>query len=107
MKDNKVLLIVIAALLALTVAATGVLIFRGAPAGSTAVSEGRILNTISVSSTGEVTVLPDVGYISLGIETQDSDVKAAENENSAIMDDIMKALEDFDIEGHRHQNGGL
>lgn len=98
MKDNKVLLIVIAALLVLSVAATGVLIFRPAQANSATVSGGEIINTISVSSRGEVTVLPDVGYISLGIETKDPDVKAAENENSTIMDKIMKALKEFDIE---------
>ena len=98
MKDNKILLIVIAALLVLTVAATGVLIFRQAPAGSAVVSEKQLLNTISVSSTGEVTVLPDVGYISLGIETQNADVKIAGNENAAVMKDIMAALKKFNIE---------
>jgi hypothetical protein len=96
MNDNKILLILISALLVLALITTGVVIFKNdsAPAAS---SNGTLLNTISVSSDGKVTVLPDVGYISLGIETKDQDVKAAEDENSKIMDDIMKALKDFDI----------
>lgn len=97
MKDNKILLVVIAALLVLSVVATGVLIFKNSSTGSI-VSEKQIVNTISVSSKGEVTVLPDVGYISLGIETKNIDVKTAENENSEIMNEIMAALKEFNVE---------
>ena len=95
--NNKILLIVTAALLALTVIFTGILLVKttGTAANSPA---GQIVNTISVSSTGKVTVLPDVGYISLGIETKDPDVKIAEDDNSEIMDAIMSALAKFDIE---------
>ena len=97
MNDNKILLILISALLVLALITTGVVIFKNDSAPAAA-SNGTLINTISVSSDGKVTVLPDVGYITLGIETKDVDVKAAEDENSKIMDDIMKALKDFDIE---------
>ncbi len=97
MNDNKILMVVIAVLLVLSVVATGVLIFK-TNSNETVVAGSQSVNTISVSSQGKVTVLPDVGYISLGIETKNIDVKVAENENSAIMDDIMAALKEFDIE---------
>ena len=98
MKDNKILLIVIAALLLFTTIATGTLLFGGTSKNAMQTTTQReLLNTISVNSRGEVTVLPDVGYIQLGIETKDPDVKKAENANSKIMDDIMEALKKFDI----------
>ncbi len=97
MNDNKILLILISALLVLALITTGVVIFKNDSSLASS-SGGTLLNTISVSSDGKVTVLPDVGYISLGIETKDKDVKAAEDENSKLMDDIMKALKKFDID---------
>lgn len=97
MKDNKVLLMVIVALLVLSIVATGVLVFSNNSNGTTGSNSGNV-NTLSVAGKGEVTTLPDVGYISLGIETKNADVKIAENENSAIMDKILKALKGFDVE---------
>jgi uncharacterized protein YggE len=95
MNNNKILVILISALLVLSLITTGALLFGGASKQSN--SSGQLVNTISVSSTGEVTVLPDVGYISLGIETKDADVKEAEEDNSKIMNSIMEALKEFDI----------
>ncbi len=94
--NNKILLILIAAVLVLSLASTGILLFNGN--AKTNETKDGIVNSISVSSTGEVTVMPDVGYISLGIETKKEDVKDAEEENSKIMNDIMDSLKDFDIE---------
>ncbi len=94
--NNKILIILIAAVLVLSLASTGVLLFGGNSKSD--MTQGGQTNTISVSSTGEVTVLPDVGYISLGIETKNADVKKAEEENSKTMDAIMDALKKFDIE---------
>ena len=95
MKDNKILLIVIAALLTLSIVATGVLIFRNNPTPSGSIS--TTVNTLSVSGEGSVTVIPDVGYISLGVESKDVDVKTAENDNSGKMDAIIKELAALDI----------
>jgi uncharacterized protein YggE len=100
MKDNKLLLVVIALLLVVSIVATGVLILRQ-DNKSEKVSipqKESIVNTISVSSNGKVTVLPDVGYISLGVETHNADVKKAENENSNIMDAIQKAVTKLGVE---------
>ncbi len=97
MKDNKILLIIVATLLALSVITSGVLLFRNnSNTSSQAISSSR--NTLSVSSEGSVTVIPDVGYISLGIETKNADVKEAENENSTTMHAITEALEGLGIE---------
>lgn len=96
MKDNKTLLIVIASLLVLSIVATGVLIFDRA--GSRASSTNTIVNTISVSSSGSITVLPDVGYISLGVDTENADVKKAEDENSKIMNAIIMAMGKLGVE---------
>jgi uncharacterized protein len=98
MKDNKLLLVVIALLLVVSIVATGVLIFKGNKGTTEVVSEKSIVNTISVSSTGKVTVLPDVGYVSLGVETHDEDVKKAENDNSNIMKAIKDAVAKLGVE---------
>ncbi len=96
MKDNKLLLIIIAALLVLSIVATGVLIFG--KTGSQATATKTLLNTISVSSKGSVTVIPDVGYISLGVETEDANVKTAEEQNSKTMNAIVIALGKLGVE---------
>jgi uncharacterized protein YggE len=75
--------------------ATGVLIFRGS---STVISSDATTNTLYVSGEGSITVIPDVGYISLGVETKSPDVKTAEDENSTKMNAIIVALSDLGIE---------
>lgn len=53
---------------------------------------------VTVSGTGEVTVKPDVAYISIGVETRDEDASVAQDENKAIMNKIITALEKVGID---------
>lgn len=49
-------------------------------------------NAITSSATGELLVTPDRAEISLSVQTQNADVKAAQSENAKIMNDVMNAL---------------
>ncbi len=50
------------------------------------------VSTISVSGTCEISVPADVGYIQLGVETQNKDVKEAQDENAQAMENIIEAV---------------
>jgi len=47
---------------------------------------------IWVSGTGEVTVVPDVAVLTLGVEAQDTTVSAAQSEATAAMNAVVNAL---------------
>jgi uncharacterized protein YggE len=47
---------------------------------------------ITTSATGEVLVAPDMAQISVGVQTQSPDVRVAQAENAAIMDNLVNAL---------------
>lgn len=49
-------------------------------------------STINVSGTCEISVPADVGYIQMGVETQDKDVKTAQEENAESMQSIIDAV---------------
>jgi uncharacterized protein YggE len=53
---------------------------------------------IWVTGEGKVTAVPDVAVISLGIQSQETTVEAAQAKAAAAMDDVMKALENAGIE---------
>jgi uncharacterized protein YggE len=54
--------------------------------------------TISVSGEGKVTAVPDIAQISLGVETQKSDVATAQKENTTKVNDLIASLKDMDID---------
>lgn len=49
-------------------------------------------STINVSGTCEISVPADVAYIQLGVETQDKDVKTAQEENAESMQNMIDAV---------------
>jgi uncharacterized protein YggE len=49
-------------------------------------------NLISVSGTGEILTAPDIGLATFGVQTENQDVKIAQQENARIMDGIISAL---------------
>ncbi|MDR0999296.1 MAG: SIMPL domain-containing protein [Clostridiales bacterium] len=63
-------------------------------AGSASSSEAR---KIIVTGTGSVNVKPDIAYIDIGVSTQNSDAKAAQNENSASMDKVIAAIKSLGV----------
>jgi len=54
-------------------------------------------NLITVSGTGEVTTAPDIALVTLGVQTENADVKTAQEENAMIMDDLITSLLDAGI----------
>ncbi len=53
---------------------------------------------IWVTGVGEVTVIPDIAMLSLGVETQAATVAEAQQEAAQAMDAVMGVLADFGIE---------
>ncbi|MCE5297817.1 MAG: SIMPL domain-containing protein [Methanoregulaceae archaeon] len=49
-------------------------------------------NLISVSGSGEILTSPDIGLATFGVQTENQDVKAAQQENARIMDGIISTL---------------
>ena len=69
-----------------------------AACGETDVIVGQAGDGISVTGTGSVTVQPDVGVLSLGIEVRASTVARARSEAAEAMEAIRDSLEDNGIE---------
>jgi uncharacterized protein YggE len=66
-------------------------------------SSDRVITT---SATGEVLVAPDMAQISIGVQTQSPDVKAAQAQNAVIMDNIVNALLGAGLEKNDIQTTG-
>lgn len=58
-------------------------------AGAETEPKGHI---VTVTGDGAVTVKPDIGYLSVGVETSDPDAKKAQEANKVAMDSLIKAL---------------
>jgi len=54
-------------------------------------------NGISVTGQGSITMKPDVAYISLGVETMDTDAGKARTANDAAMAKVLAAIKGFGI----------
>jgi len=52
---------------------------------------------VSVNGTGSITVKPDMGTITVGVETEDADASVAQAANKEKMDAVMAALEELGI----------
>jgi len=55
------------------------------------------ISTINVSGTCDISVPADVGYIQLGVETQNKNVKEAQDENAKTMDEIIEAVKQLGL----------
>ncbi len=55
-------------------------------------------NTVSASGIGNISVKPDVAYVTIGAETKKMSSAAASKENAKIMDAMLKALKTEGIE---------
>jgi uncharacterized protein YggE len=62
------------------------------PVAATAADPACPENLISVSGTGEILTAPDIGLATFGVQTENQDVKIAQQENARIMDGIISAL---------------
>ena len=61
-----------------------------APASGGAYSS---VNTLGVTGQSQVSLIPDIAYISIGVRTEASDVSRAVSQNARQVDDVMAALE--------------
>jgi uncharacterized protein len=59
---------------------------------SAAASDSVVPNIITSTATGEIRTTPDRAEISVGVETENPDVKVAQADNARIMNDVMNAL---------------
>lgn len=51
------------------------------------------VNSLAVTGTGQVSVAPDIAYISIGVHTESSDVGVAVANNAREVDNVMAALQ--------------
>lgn len=49
-------------------------------------------NKLTVSATGSIKVMPDVAYITVGVKTQNKDMKKAQQDNKAKMNQLFDAM---------------
>lgn len=64
-------------------------------------------NTITVSGSGKVTVVPDTAQISLGVQTVDVSPKVAQTENTKTVNAVIEALEKAGVEEKNITTSGL
>lgn len=55
--------------------------------------------TINVNGDGEVSVTPDIAYVSLGVTTENSSVDEAQKSNSATMNNVIAAVKKAGVAG--------
>lgn len=51
------------------------------------------VNSLAVTGTGQVTIAPDIAYVSIGVHTESSDVGVAVANNAREVDSVMAALQ--------------
>lgn len=97
---NTKQIIILVAVVALVIAGSFslALVLGGKDTASVVSSNGEAtVSTINVSGTCEVSVPADVGYIQMGVETQNKDVKEAQNENAQRMTEIIDAVKELGL----------
>lgn len=60
-------------------------------------TENDLRNSISITATGEVKLMPDVAYATVGVLSKNEKLKTAQEDNRTKMDAIYKALNDKGI----------
>ena len=72
----------------------------------TAQTDKELDKVIVTSATGEVPVTPDRAQISVGVQTQNADVKIAQQENAVKMDALVTSLQNAGIDPRDLQTSG-
>lgn len=67
------------------------------PSIANAATEGQKAGIIAVNGEGSIKVKPDIAYLSLGVQTQNSNAKVAQSENATKMNNVMTALKQLGI----------
>lgn len=92
MKKNKMAILISMILLV-------VLVFAGCSAQPNIIvdPDGLYKETIYVEGQGEVSVAPDVAYLTVSIITEDKDAKVAQEKNKEVMTEVQKKLNELGI----------
>ncbi len=101
--DNKKTTILLCVILTLVAVTLGYVLISGntkavAAVGTAGTSGAPAEDSITVFGQGIVYIKPDIAYIALGYENLDKDPKKAQDDNSAQMDKILKAVKAAGIE---------
>lgn len=90
---NKIGILILVMVLILAFLLTGCSVNPGSGSGSVVVADNlHTKNTITVNATGNIKVMPDVAYVTVGVKTQDADMKKAQEANKQLMNDLFDAL---------------
>ena len=93
--NKKLVLIVSISFLALLLAACGSI----AAAPALAADDGEsVTRTLSVSGNGQVTMTPDIAYVTIGVQTEGKDAAEAVAENNLKSTNVVEALEGAGID---------
>jgi hypothetical protein len=93
-KSKTIVFILVAA--ALVVSAYGVAQASRTEAPSAQTSQAAP-RTLSVNGSGQVSIAPDIAYVTIGVHTQNVDAATAVDENTAQTDDLIAALIDLGV----------
>ena len=92
-KKNKVVLVLVAVALAAMLAGCSVNPGAEVPGQITVYTQDAAdRNTVSVSATGTIEVMPDIAYVTAGVVTQNEDAVQAQSDNSDAMNSLFDAL---------------
>ncbi len=97
MKFNKKTLIVLVMALSLSIGFLSGCMVRGGESAKAAANEDSDRKTVSAQGEGVVFVTPDIAYLTLGVETSNKEMSAAQSANKEKMNEIMTELNKFGI----------
>lgn len=60
-------------------------------------TEGNHKQSINVEGQGEVTVSPDVAYLTVSVVTEEKDAKVAQEKNKEVLEEVYKKLNDLGV----------
>ncbi len=89
MKNRILSILSIFMIAALVLTVSGVVGNQGVSVADTNDQPAKL---VTVSGEGEMTVTPDVAYITVGVESKDADAKVAQQNNAKEMDKVIAAL---------------
>lgn len=99
MKTKSFALLALLAVAAMALAACGTMVARAAGSSAPqAQAESGPTRTLNANGTGQVSVAPDIAYVTIGVRTQDLDAKTAADLNSSQTQDLVDALIAFGVD---------
>lgn len=93
MKSKSFAILALLAVAALALTACGSMVAQAAGSSAPQAQSGSTIDrTLSASGTGQVSISPDIAYVTIGVRTQDLDAKTAADLNASQTQDVVDAL---------------